>query len=1041
MLIDDYLEYQINYEKKYGLKTIVLMQVGSFFEFYGINNEDEKIGDAQRITELLNIQLTRRNKAILENNRSNCLMAGFPTHSLKRFINILLSNNYTIILIEQVTEPPNPKREITQIYSPGTYIEEINQSDPNNIVSIYITEEKCYKLGKSLFIFGLSTIDLSTGISNVYQGNTLYYEKSAFFEEIYRFIEANNPKEIIISYNDLNKIKIDDIRSKINEINRVIHFLDNVPLHYFNINYQNSFLMKIFTKHGSLNPIEYINMEKKNYALISLIILLQFSYEHNEKIIDKIKIPTHWEYNDHLILYNNAIYQLNIIPTSTSSTSSCQSSNNKINSLFDIINKTSTSMGKRLLKYRLVNPITNIDELNKRYEMIDLFLKLNDNIFNDIHKILNEIIDIERLQRKISLQILHPYEFLNLSYSYDNIKKILSIIFSYFDISLFDINVSLINNFSEFINEYEKIFDMKEIGKYGLLNINNSFFKSNIHDKIDICQNKINDVNIFFEEQCKLLSNIIENDSDFVKMENNERDGYFLYTTKKRSEIMLNKLNKEQKKKYEIKKYNSTNVKIYSRELEENSNKLTELRNEINILTKEEYLNTLLYFDEKYMNILNEIVRFISIIDVIKCSALCAKIYKYNKPIINDLNNSQSFFDAIEIRHPIIEIINEKIDYVKNDIKLKHDETNGILLYGVNGSGKSSLSKAIGCNIILAQIGFYVPSKDFIYYPYKKIFTRINGDDNIFKGMSSFAVEMDELRSILKYADNRSIVLGDEVCKGTEETSALAIVTASILRFCENNVNFIFATHFHKLCSMESIKDHHNIKFKHLNIYYDKDNETIIYGRKLENGPGDNLYGIEIASFLINDSDFIKCAKSIRNNILNKNNELLVDKVSNYNNKLYVDSCSICGNTGNLYPLDTHHIKEQYNYDNYDINKDKLCNIVILCKKHHDDVHYNNLVINGYIDVIDGRKLDYFYKNMNSHNNENQSHNNENQSQISENITSRKKYGTNDIKLIKSLAIEYKDYIDFMKIMIQELKNKGLNISAKTIKKILNNEY
>ena len=145
MLIDEYFEYQIQFEQKYGLNALVLMQVGSFFEFYGVDNKTEKIGNTRYIAELLNIQLTRRNKAILENSRSNCLMAGFPLHSLKRFIHILLQNNYTVILIEQTTEPPNPKREITQIFSPGTYIDEINNFDVNNIVSLYLTEEVCYK--------------------------------------------------------------------------------------------------------------------------------------------------------------------------------------------------------------------------------------------------------------------------------------------------------------------------------------------------------------------------------------------------------------------------------------------------------------------------------------------------------------------------------------------------------------------------------------------------------------------------------------------------------------------------------------------------------------------------------------------------------------------------------------------------------------------------------------------------------------------------------------------------------------------------------
>ena len=188
MLIDDYFEYQIEYEKKYGLNTLVLMQVGSFFEFYGVDNKKEKIGNTSYIAELLNIQLTRRNKAILENSRSNCLMAGFPLHALKRFIQILLQNNYTIVLIEQTTEPPNPKREITQIYSPGTYIEEINNFDVNNIVCLYLNEEKCYKTNQTIYIFGLSSIDLSTGMNSLYEASMGYYDKNAFFEEIYRFI-------------------------------------------------------------------------------------------------------------------------------------------------------------------------------------------------------------------------------------------------------------------------------------------------------------------------------------------------------------------------------------------------------------------------------------------------------------------------------------------------------------------------------------------------------------------------------------------------------------------------------------------------------------------------------------------------------------------------------------------------------------------------------------------------------------------------------------------------------------------------------------
>ena len=1016
MLIDDYFIHQINFEKKYGSKTIVLMQVGSFFEFYGVNNDQEIIGDAQKITELLNIQLSRRNKTILENSRTNALMAGFPLNSVKRYINILLSNNYTVVLIEQTTEPPNPKREITQIYSPGTYIDEINQYDPNNIVSIYITEENCYKTGKCVFSFGISSIDLSTGFNVIYEDSIIYYEKNAFLEEIYRFVESYNPKEIIVNYNNINKLKIDDIRKRINAINRIIHYQDKIENKFFNVNYQNTFLKKIFKDHGILSPIEYIDLEKKNYALISYIILLEFSYEHNERIIEKILKPVHWEYNDHLILYNNAIYQLNII-------SNNKDNNLKYGSLYDIIQKTSTNMGKRLLKYRLLNPITNINELNRRYNLIDIFIK-SDKLIN-IEKILNEIIDIERMHRKMSLQMLHPYEFLNLSYSYENIQKLIELIRKNFDISLFNINEEcFINKFNNYILKYEMLFDLKEMGKYGLLNIGNSFFNKGNFSDIDNIQEKINNINLFFDNECKILSNLIESGSDFVKLENNDREGYFFYTTKKRADVLVSKFDKIQKEKYEIKKYNGSNVKIVSVELTKYSDELLLLKENIKNLTKDEYIKVLNIFYNEFNDLFSEITKFVSLIDVIKCSALCALKYKYNKPEIKDNNNGKSYFNAKEIRHPIIEVINEEFDYVKNDIELLHNKCNGILLYGVNGSGKSSLSKAVGCNILLAQIGFYVPSKEFIYYPYKKIFTRINGDDNIFKGMSSFAVEMDELRSILKYSDDRSIVLGDEICKGTEETSALSIVSASIIKFCKNDVNFIMATHFHKLYELECIKELNNIKFLHLTISYDKNNETIIYGRKLEDGPGDNLYGIEIANYIIEDNDFIDSANKIRNIILNKNKDLLINKTSNYNNKLYIDKCSICGDNGLIYPLDTHHIKEQNTFDNYDINKDKMSNIVVLCKTHHDEVHNGNLEINGYLDTLNGKKLDYQIINT-----------------IDNHKISKKKYNNLQINIIKNLATELKDQKQYMKTLISELKKKDIIISQKTISKICNNTY
>jgi DNA mismatch repair protein MutS len=200
----------------------------------------------------------------------------------------------------------------------------------------------------------------------------------------------------------------------------------------------------------------------------------------------------------------------------------------------------------------------------------------------------------------------------------------------------------------------------------------------------------------------------------------------------------------------------------------------------------------------------------------------------------------------------------------------------------------------------------------------------------------------------------------------------------------------------------------------HLTISYDNENEAIVYGRKLEDGPGSNLYGIEIANYIINDELFIKDAKMIRNNILNKNELILNDKVSNYNNKLFIDKCSICGDNGFTYPLDTHHIKEQNKFEKGDFNKDKLSNLVILCKKHHEEVHNGNLEINGYLDTVVGKKLEF---------------------------KSRKKFNEEQIIIIKNLLNEFKYQKNYLKIAIKELKKKEIIISEKTLKKICDNIY
>ncbi len=980
-LIDEYFDLQIEFEKKYGEKTIVLMQVGGFFEAYGVNNNIEKIGNLNYVSELLNIQLSRRNKSIIENSRTNALMMGFPLHSIKRFLNVLLNDQYTIVLIEQVTEPPNVVREITAIHSPGTYIEDIQTSDPNHIVSIYIDESKCHRTGASIYSLGLSAIDLTTGKCTVYQKTNHMKDKKAVFEDMYRFVESYNPKEVIYYQNneleEERTLKKEDVITSLNMVNRLGHFDSvEVPNKIKTLVYQNEFLRRVYPDHGLLDPIDYLNLERSPQALMSFILLLNFAYEHNENILKKIQKPDLWEYQKHLILYHNTIYQLNIIPTPNS----YLDNSTRFKSLYDILLKTSTSMGRRLLKYRLTNPITEVDELNKRYNKMENMMNHAWPIgpsarsqglhgYELIESILNEMIDMERMHRKMELGVIHPHEFGSLHLTNERVIQLLEILESNDTFKNdYDMELGLSDKFREYMNDYMDKFDITEINKYGLLNIQGSFFKPNKSPELDQIQQQINTNMVFLENEAKRLSNLIENGSDFVKLENNERDGYYFSTTKKRGEVLERNLSEADKRVYELKKNQLSVVKISSLETDRRSSQIIVLKERLKGLAKEKYLEEIQRLIRNYDNILHNIVNLISEIDLVKSCVKVSIKNGYHKPLIEDRYDGSSYFESKKMRHPLIELINEKVIYIDNDIELLKgdEECTGILLMGLNGVGKSSMAKAIGCNIVMAQMGMYVAASDFKYYPYEKIFTRINGDDNIFKGMSSFVVEMNELRSILKYSDDRSMVLGDEVCKGTEETSALSIVSSSIQTFSERGVNFVMATHFHKLYDMEEIQSLNNVRFKHLSVEYDDTNKKIIYGRKLIDGPGDTLYGLEIAQYLIQDDDFIYKARRTRDKLLNQNTsmiETIIDKQSRYNSDLVMDKCTICGKNNMMTQLHTHHIKEQNEFDDNDnidgIRKNQLGNLVILCEEHHEEVHHGNLRIDGWITTTKGRELNW----------------------------------------------------------------------------------
>lgn len=992
-IIDKYLKLQKKFSKKYGEdNTIVLMQVGGFYEVYATENEGY---DLHKLEDLLNTKVSRKNKKKGGPvDVKNPYMLGFPIHALNKFFRILINNYFTVVIIDQVTPAPNPKREITGIYSPGTVVQNIDTPDSNNMISIYIEEEKQFRGKKYFMCVGLSVIDLSTGHSVIHEVISPIDDKNYALDEVVRFINTYQPKEILLNTVNIKSIKSNELISYLEMGDKFYRHNMDRPKDIHKITYQNKFLEKAFPNRGMLSPIEYLNMEKNIYSRMSFIILLQYAYDHKESIINNLKSPEYYKGQRHLHLGNNAIYQLNVLTPTDSGylfNRDC-----KFKSLYDVINKTSTCMGKRYLKDCLLNPIINADELNKRYDLIE---KMMINYYYlEAEDILKNIMDIERRHRLIALGSLHPFEFSNLHLSYNYVMKLVKWIENNENFKHL-IDKKRMKKFRKFINDYQNIFDLEEIAKYELNDISNSFFIKGFHKDIDDLQRKIDGYKSLITDLARTLNKYFrtynkkkkdymddsddEDEKEYVEVKYSEKDKSYLKITKPRFKFLESKLENveyieldsgvkvkvnetviDTKGKEKIQstwkvKIQGSYVKIFINEINDATEELYEDIGEMRKIAKEVYTDLLFQFHKKYCSEFAYMENLVSFIDFIKTGAKIAIKYNYCKPSITP--KDKSFLDIKNLRHPIIErIINT--EYVPHDIKLGSDDgLDGMLLFGLNSVGKSSLQKAIGLSVILAQMGFYVPAESFNYSPYFSLFTRISGSDNLFKGLSSFTLEITELRAILKRSGKNTLVIADEVCNGTENKSGKVIVLTMLEMLSKSGTSFITATHLHEIVDTERLKKLENVKCFHLHVEVDEQNDKLIYDRKLREGNGRSEYGLDVAKHIINDQNFMSLANEIKKELENSGN-LVSDKTSKYNSNVYITECTVCQNRDNL---EVHHIKYQKDTDKngfilekQHVHKNHKSNLVVLCEKCHDDIHSGKIVIRGYQETSNGVQLD-----------------------------------------------------------------------------------
>jgi len=928
-MLNAYMDLQDSLEQKYGHNSIVLYMKGSFYEMYSVNTHDKKIGNLHTICKVLNITLTKCDKS-KEHSETNPYMCGFPSYALGKHLSRLLTNHYTVSVYDEVNNDDNTKkRELVGVYSPSTYIDE-EIIDNNILTCIYIDNFICPIQNIKINVGYFASIDLSTGKNTIYECYDTKDNLNNVKNETNKLVFSINPCEIIIIDKN-NIINIDEINTTL------IHKLDK-DKKFTDPNYQNELLKKVFGKSALMSPIEFVGLERNGELLYCYIQLLQFAYEHDPNIIKRIQKPEYLSLTNQLILNNDALSELNIINISN------KSSKNKIKCLFDVVNKTSTPMGARLLKERLLYPVTDIDELNKRYSYVD-------NVYTnykDYESILKKIADLEKKHRKIVLLRLNPFEFARLDETFANVLELLD-----FAKSSFDIDDCKWQEFRNFYTNYKRTFNIDEMSKYDLTNIKTSFFNPKVDERITLMQSKIINLRENFEKISDWINNLNTKNKAKLKLVESEKDGYYFTTTqnkwdelcKKNPELKDDKLKLElvgNDKKlcvsiddFFMKDKTKNSIKISCNLIDILSKKLAMQISKIRILVKNKYLEKLRNYEKKYGDTFIYFVKLISEIDVAVSTAHVSTIYSYKKPTI--IEKERSFLDVKDIRHPIIERIDDNNEYITNDFSIGM-ATFGSFLYGLNSSGKSSLLRAIGVNVILAQGGLFVAASQFCFNPFTKVLSKISSSDNLFRGQSTFILEMCILKEILSKSDTRSLVLCDELTAGTETLSATGIVASSMIQLLNKKSNAVFTTHLHDIMNFPEITNH-----KHLNIFHFKitiDGVKIVYDRVLKKGSGDSKYGIEIANAMGLEKKFIKDAFKFRARVENDSTNLLENKRSRYNAKVIVDSCDICGSKESLH---SHHINEQHTSDENGIinhfHQNIKHNIQILCQKCHVKHH------------------------------------------------------------------------------------------------------
>lgn len=803
------MKQYIKVKEKYR-DCILFFRLGDFYEMF--------FEDAIVASKTLEIALTKKACGLDE----KAPMCGVPFHSCNSYISKLVENGFKVAIAEQMTEPTSKgivERDVVRVVTPGTVLEDnlLENKKNNYLMSIFIENDDV----------SLSFVDITTG-----EISSTFLKKNKLIEEIAKI----SPTEILI--NDAYYIKYLKEISIFNHI----YINENFDFSYLN----EDIVYKYFTKDYIDSIKDYQNIKN------SLSILLNYIYSTQKQITNNINSINLYNTNEYMVL--DMATRINLELTSTIR------GNNKKGSLINILDKTSTSMGARLLRKYIEEPLINKDKINERLNIIE---EIKDDFMlrEDLINSLKNIYDIERICSKIAFEKVTPKEMLNLKYSLEKLPILKQLIKS---------------SDTKILKTYiEDMDDLRDL--YNLLD-------SSILEEPSISIKEGNIIKSSFNKELENLRDISKNGAFMIKeIENKEKEkmgikslkigfnkvfGYYIEITK----TNLNQINLDET--YIRKQTLSNAERFITEELKDIEDKILNAQDKIKTL---EYDLFVQIRDEVYKNIekLQNISKIIANIDVFVSLATVAYVNNYVKPILNNENK----IEIINGRHPVVEDMVGEENFIKNDTILEKHAIN--LITGPNMAGKSTYMRQTAIICLMAHIGSFVPCEYANISILDRIFTRVGASDDLSKGQSTFMVEMSEVSNILENATEKSLVILDEIGRGTSTYDGISLAW-SIVEYIQKNIKAktLFATHYHELTLLE--EKFNNIK--NYSVQVKEENDNVVFLRKIQRGPANKSYGINVAKLAKLPDEVIQRANIILNELENKENKIDSSVIVNQDN-------------------------------------------------------------------------------------------------------------------------------------------------------------